>query len=245
MEVDGEEEVFVEVFGDHGVSALGVEENGGGEVSDDAVDGDGGGGGLGVDEADEMFDNCCNILEIAVGFFGLEEEGGEHFVAAEVEGDVENALPVDVAADVAEAGAELVDEAAEAGEGGIIEGRVNVQFKIFAVGAEDLGGLVFGVADLAAEEFGDEVTGGEVDGAEVGEVFVVVGAEAPVAEAVVEFLFHAAFGFDAFEGVVEEVFVEGDGGVFVPPGGVEDDFDGEGGGVHCMFFLRVDELSEL
>ena len=112
-------------------------------------------------------------------------------------------------------------------EGRALEGSLFVHFEAFPMGADDLRCRVGCVFDAAPQHLREQVAGSQMDGTYLRQVLVIVCSQTVFAEAVVQFLFHAAFIFHTAEGVVKEIFIENDACMFVPPGRVKHDVDGQ------------------
>ena len=228
IRVDGAEESLIMGRGDHGQGAFRMEEDGFRDMPDGAVDRDRGRPRLMGDTRREPFQDGRDIVEINPHFFRPILHVQEDGLAAEIEGQVEHARPVDVADDIAEFRLQGVDERMKAPGGGAPEGRLDVERQIAAARADDLRRRVFEVIDPAAQHLRNEKAGGVVDGPDDGEIAVPILAEAQIPEPFIKHLLHAAFGLDAAHRMIEEILIERDPGVAMPPGRVEDDVDRQG-----------------
>ena len=141
----------------------------------------------------------------------------EDVLAAEIEGQVEDPAPIDVADDPAVDPFQVLGQALQPEERGAGEGRIDVKLEVLPPGWNDLGRGVVPVFDPTADHLRQEIAGGVMNGAESGKIAVPVLAEPQVAELLIKDPFHGPLLGNAPARVIEEALVEIDPRVPVPP----------------------------
>ena len=118
---------------------------------------------------------------------------------------------------------------------GAAERRLGIDRQPVPSGRQHIGTARRVVADLTAEHFLEQITGGVVHCPNHRQVALMVGAETVSAKTLVQDGFHTPFALDPFDRVVEEVLVKRDPGMSVPPRGVQHDLGGQKRGSRALF----------
>ena len=177
--VVGHEEGPIVFLGDHGQGALGVEKDRAREMPDKPIDRDRRRSGLPLDGGGEAVDDLGDAGEEDEDRLGPVEHIEKDVLAAEVQGQVEDAAPVDVAGDPAISFLQGLGKSHQPEERGAGEGRRDVKLEVRPPGGNDLRrgvGLVF---DPTADHLRQEVPGGVMNGTENGKIKVPVFVRGP------------------------------------------------------------------